>query len=96
MSYVDIFADHESNKLALGMLADAPLETFLREHPQISFIRFCLDGDSPGRKQPQNLWKNTMDWAMRLRTVRHQQAIRITMNGLLQQNLILQMRKRSR
>lgn len=47
-------------------------------------------------KQPQNLWKNTMDWAMRLRTVRHQQAIRITMNGLLQQNLILQMRKRSR
>ena len=33
-------------------------------------------------KQPQNLWENTMDWAMRLRTVRHQQAIRITMNGL--------------
>lgn len=31
MSYVDIFADYESNKLALGMLADAPLETFLRE-----------------------------------------------------------------
>ena len=29
MSYVDIFADHESNKLALGMLADAPLETCL-------------------------------------------------------------------
>ncbi len=30
MSYVDIFADYESNKLALGMLADAPLETFLQ------------------------------------------------------------------
>ena len=28
MSYVDIFADYESNKLALGMLAEAPLETF--------------------------------------------------------------------
>lgn len=55
MSYVDIFADHESNKLALGMLADAPLETFLREHPQISFIRFCLDGDSPGRKAAAEL-----------------------------------------
>lgn len=50
MSYVDIFTDYESNKLALGMLADAPLETFLREHPQITFIRFCLDGDEPGRK----------------------------------------------
>ena len=45
MSYVDIFTDYESNKLALGMLADAPLETFLREHPQITSIRFCLDGD---------------------------------------------------
>lgn len=55
MSYVDIFADHESNKLALGMLADAPLATFLREHPQISFIRFCLDGDSPGRKAAAEL-----------------------------------------
>ncbi len=97
MSYVDIFADHESNKLALGMLADAPLATFLREHPQISFIRFCLDGDSPGRKAAAELMgKYFMDWAMRLRTVRHQQAIRITMNGLLQQNLILQIRKRSR
>ena len=50
MSYVDIFTDYESNKLALGMLADAPLETFLREHPQITSIRFCLDGDEPGRK----------------------------------------------
>ena len=35
MSYMDIFTDFESNKLALGMLADAPLETFLGEHPQI-------------------------------------------------------------
>ena len=43
MNYVDIFADYESNKLALGMLADAPLETFLREHPQITSIRYCLD-----------------------------------------------------
>ena len=50
MSYMDIFTDFESNKLALGMLADAPLETFLGEHPQITSIRFCLDGDEPGRK----------------------------------------------
>lgn len=40
MSYVDIFADHESNKLALGMLADAPLATFLREHPTDFFYPF--------------------------------------------------------
>ena len=55
MSYVDIFTDYESNKLALGMLADAPLETFLKENPQITFIRFCLDGDEPGRKASHEL-----------------------------------------
>ena len=50
MSYVDIFSDYESNKIALGMLADAPLMTFLGEHPQITSIKFCMDGDEPGRK----------------------------------------------
>ena len=50
MSYVDIFSDYETNKLALGMLADAPLTTFLKEHPQIASVRCCLDGDEPGRK----------------------------------------------
>ncbi len=50
MSYMTLFADYESNMVALGMVSDAPLETFLKEHPQISLIRFCLDGDEPGRK----------------------------------------------
>nr|WP_294485196.1 DUF3991 and TOPRIM domain-containing protein [uncultured Anaerosporobacter sp.] len=57
MSYVDIFNDFDSNKLALGMLADAPIETFLTEHPQISFIKFCLDQDEPGRKAAEELVK---------------------------------------
>ncbi|MCQ4756925.1 MAG: DUF3991 and TOPRIM domain-containing protein [Anaerostipes sp.] len=55
MSYVDIFWDFESNKLALGMLSDAPLETFLNEHPQVTSIRFCLDNDEPGRKAANEL-----------------------------------------
>lgn len=55
MSYTDLFCDFESNKLALGMLADAPLETFLKEHEQITTIRFCLDGDMPGRKAAEEL-----------------------------------------
>ncbi|SCP98637.1 DUF3991 and TOPRIM domain-containing protein [Anaerobium acetethylicum] len=55
MSYADIHMDFETNKLALGMLADAPLETFLAEYPQITAIRFCLDNDAPGRKAAENL-----------------------------------------
>lgn len=49
MSYMDIHDDYETNKLALGMLSDAPLKTFLEEHPKVGLIRFCLDNDGPGR-----------------------------------------------
>lgn len=55
MSYMDIFSDYQSNMLALGMLSDAPLETFLKENPQISSIKFCLDGDEPGRSAASQL-----------------------------------------
>lgn len=55
MSYVDIFSDYETNKIALGMLADAPILTFLSEHPQITTIKFCLDNDEPGRKAVSQL-----------------------------------------
>lgn len=55
MSYVDIFQDFESNLLALGMVSDAPLETFLHENPHIGSIKFCLDNDKPGRKATEEL-----------------------------------------
>ena len=55
ISYADIFNDFESNKLALGMVSDAPLETFLKENPEITYIRFCLDNDEAGRKATKEL-----------------------------------------
>lgn len=55
MSYADIYSDFYSNKLALGMLSDAPLVTFLKEHPQITTIKFCLDNDEPGRVATEQL-----------------------------------------
>lgn len=55
MSFTDMYSDYESNKLALGMLHDAPLITFLKEHPQVKSISFCLDNDNPGRKTVQSL-----------------------------------------
>ena len=50
MSYVELSGDRTSNLLALGMVSDAPLTTFLKENPQIEVIRFGLDNDGPGRK----------------------------------------------
>lgn len=47
MSYIDVTGDYESNKLALGMLDDSPLITFLNEQKHIRNIVFCLDNDIP-------------------------------------------------
>ena len=55
MSYMSMNADFESNMLALGMLSDAPLKTFLEENPQINTICFGLDNDEPGRKATEEL-----------------------------------------
>ena len=57
MSYMDIFRDYESHLLALGMVSDAPLITFLSEHPQVQSIIFCLDNDEPGRRATEALMK---------------------------------------
>ena len=57
MSYVDIVQDYDSNMLALGMTADLPLETFLKEHPEINEIDFALDNDEPGRNATEKLMK---------------------------------------
>ena len=55
MSYVEIRGDYKTDKLALGMLSDAPLATFLEEHPKVRKISFCLDNDGPGRKAAEAL-----------------------------------------
>lgn len=57
MSYMDLYDDFESNKIALGMLHDAPIETFLKEHPHITTIEFCLDNDGPCRNATEKLLK---------------------------------------
>lgn len=49
ISYTDIYNDYDSNKLALGMTADLPLERFLEEHPHIKKIVLSLDNDKAGR-----------------------------------------------
>lgn len=61
MSYVDIFQDYDSNMLALGMLADAPLEMFLSEHPGITTISFALDNDEPGKNAYKDLSEKYKD-----------------------------------
>lgn len=55
MSYMTIYPVQKDNMVALGMLADAPLQTFLKEHQDIREIAFGLDNDSHGRKATAEL-----------------------------------------
>lgn len=59
MSYFEIEKQAEikclDNLLALGMLSDAPLDTFLNENPQIRKIVFALDHDKKGIEAMENL-----------------------------------------
>lgn len=55
MSYMTIYPMQKDNMVALGMLADAPLQTFLKEHPDIKGIAFGLDNDKWGRKASSEL-----------------------------------------
>lgn len=55
MSHITMFPGYRAGMVALGMLADAPLETFLTEYPEVEKIRFCLDNDGPGRKAAESL-----------------------------------------
>ena len=50
MSYIDIYGDHTSNKLVLGMVEDNPLAQFLRDYSHIRRITFCLDNDEAADK----------------------------------------------
>ena len=61
MSYVDIYHDTGEHLLALGMVADNPLEQYLCDHKEIQGIRFCLDNDEPGRKAAMELAEKYMD-----------------------------------
>ncbi len=60
MSYITMFPADKASMLALGMLADAPLETFLAEHPEVEEMQFCLDNDGPGRKAAAALQQKYM------------------------------------
>ena len=40
-----------------GMVADVPLDRYLKDYPAIRKISFCLDNDEPGQKAEQQMMK---------------------------------------
>lgn len=60
MSYCTLHRDVTRNAVALNCLYDGPLNTYLRENPNIRRIILCLDADGPGRQAAQRM-KNTYE-----------------------------------
>lgn len=50
-----IYPDKQCDLLALGMVADVPLDRYLKDYPAIRRISFCLDNDEPGQKAEQQM-----------------------------------------
>lgn len=55
MSYCTLHRDVTRNAVALNCLYDGPLNTYLRENPNIRRIVLCLDADGPGRQAAQRM-----------------------------------------
>lgn len=69
MSYVELYQAHGENSVALGGVADHPLETFLSDYPHIRTIRFCLDSDAAGVIAANELAKKYMEKGYEIKVV---------------------------
>ena len=57
LSYMTLFPNEKCTMVALGMLAEAPLETLLNDYPHLTEIQFCLDNDKYGREATEKFMK---------------------------------------
>jgi DNA primase len=67
MSHADATGRYDVNMLALGMTADAPLERFLSDHPQVRYVILCLDNDEAGRSATERLMKKYYEMGYEVR-----------------------------
>lgn len=55
MSYCTLHREVKSNAVALCGLYEGPVDTYLREHPQLRRIDLCLDADGPGQTAAERM-----------------------------------------
>ena len=55
MSFCTLHRDMTRNAVALCGVYEGPLDTYLRENPQIKYIFLCLDADGPGREAAERM-----------------------------------------
>lgn len=55
MSFCTLHRDVTRNAVALCGVYEGPLDTYLRDNPQIKYIFLCLDADDPGREAAERM-----------------------------------------
>ncbi len=55
MSYCTLHRSVKDSAVALCCLYEGPLDTYLRENPQLRHIDLCLDADGPGRAAAERM-----------------------------------------
>ena len=55
MSYCTLHRSVKGSAVALCCLYDGPLDTYLRENPNLRRIDLCLDADGPGREAAERM-----------------------------------------
>ena len=55
MSYCTLHRSVEDSAVALCGLYEGPLDSYLRDYPQLRRIDLCLDADGPGRETANRL-----------------------------------------
>lgn len=50
LSYKTLYPESQDHLIALGMLAQSPVYTYLKEYPEVKQISFVLDNDKKGRE----------------------------------------------
>ena len=55
MSFCSLHRDVKRNAVALCGLYEGPLDTYLRDNPQIKYIFLCLDADGPGKEAAERM-----------------------------------------
>ena len=55
MSFCTLHRDMTRNAVALCGVYEGPLDTYLRENPQIKYIFLCLDADAPGKEAAERM-----------------------------------------
>lgn len=48
LSYMSLYPDNQAHLVALGMVVDTPIYTYLKEHNDIKKVALVLDNDAPG------------------------------------------------